>query len=246
MFIRSEIRKESRELLRRAQPPALRFAALLLLITVVLNLADLFCSGPSYETLLDSGPLGVFVFILTGLISLLLEAGRAEYCLAVRRGEPSAYADLFYGFSFALRFIALLLLESLLVGLGLVFFVVPGLILLYRYRFALYILCEEPQTGIVEALRRSAAELKGFKSELFLLDLSFIGWELLCSLPLGVWEYLRSYTMLTEGLGDAAAVLINTLLTFPSLLLGFYRSLAELGLRERIAQYRGQAPGAEG
>ncbi|MGM9662714.1 MAG: DUF975 family protein [Oscillospiraceae bacterium] len=243
MIIRSEIRRESREILRRAQPPVLRFAALLLLVTAVLNLADLFCSGTTYESLMNSGPVGIFVYILTGLISLLLEASRAAYCLAARRGEPSAYADLFYGFSFPLRFIALLALESLLVMLGLMLFIVPGFILLYRYRFALYILCEDPQTGVVEALRRSAAELKGFKSELFLLDLSFLGWGLLCSLPLIVWQYMQYYTMLTAGLPDAAVVLVSTLLSFPSVLLAFYRTLSELGLRERIAQYRQQDPG---
>ena len=237
MFIRSEIKRESRELLRRAQPPVVRFAALLLLVTAALNLADLFCSGSTYESLLHSGPIGIFVYILTGLIALLLEAGRAEYCLAARRGEPSAYADLFYGFSFAFRFIALLVLESLLVGLGFLLFIVPGFILLYRYRFALYILCEDPQTGVTEALRRSAAELKGFKAELFLLDLSFFGWALLCSLPMGIWQYMQYYTYLTVGLPDAAVVLISTLLSFPTVLLAFYRSLAELGLRERILQY---------
>ena len=63
-------------------------------------------------------------------------------------------------------------------------FIIPGIIAGYRYRFALYNLCENPEMGVMEALNMSKAQTRGHKWELFVLDLSFLGWELLCTLPM--------------------------------------------------------------
>lgn len=62
----------------------------------------------------------------------------------------------------------------------------PGIIAAYRYRFAMYNLCENPEMGVMEALNMSKAQTYGFKAQLFLLDLSFLGWEILCGLTLGI------------------------------------------------------------
>ena len=236
MFSHSEIRQEARAVLRRGDVPFLRFAGLNLLVTAVLNLLDAFCSGTTYEDLFGSGPAGIFVYVLTMLISLVLEAGRVEYCAAAHRGERAEYADLFCGFSYAIRFITVMMLQAVLVGLGFSLFLIPGILLLYRYRFALYILCEDPSLSATEILRRSGEELKGFKGELFLLDLSFLAPAMLCVAPLLLWQYAP--LEFSASLPDVVVTLISTLLTFPSLLLIFYRTAAELGFRSRILQLK--------
>jgi hypothetical protein len=63
-----------------------------------------------------------------------------------------------------------------------------GIIAAYRYRFALYNLCENPELGVMEALAMSKAQTLGFKWQLFVLDLSFIGWNILVSLTLGILD----------------------------------------------------------
>lgn len=40
--------------------------------------------------------------------------------------------------------------------------------------------------GVMEAISMSKAQTAGYKGDLFLLDLTFIGWNLLCSLTLGI------------------------------------------------------------
>lgn len=62
----------------------------------------------------------------------------------------------------------------------------PVIIAGYRYRFAIYNLCENPDIGVMEAISMSKAQTAGYKGDLFLLDLTFIGWNLLCSLTLGI------------------------------------------------------------
>ena len=75
----------------------------------------------------------------------------------------------------------------------------PGIIAAYRYRFALYNLCENPEMGVMEALNMSKAQTLGFKGQLFVLDLSFIGWYLLSGLTAGILLiWLAPYRMQTE------------------------------------------------
>ena len=64
--------------------------------------------------------------------------------------------------------------------------VIPGIIAAYRYRFAVLNLCENPELGVMEALNMSKAQTSGYKGQLFMLDLSFIGWAILCGLTMGI------------------------------------------------------------
>ena len=63
-------------------------------------------------------------------------------------------------------------------------FVVPGIIAAYRYSMAPFIMAENPDIGIREAVRRSKMIMHGNKLRLFRLQLSFFGWYLLTALSL--------------------------------------------------------------
>lgn len=65
-------------------------------------------------------------------------------------------------------------------------FVIPGIIKAYSYSMAMYILAENPEMGAREAIDRSKAMMDGHKMELFVLELSFIGWYLLCAITFGI------------------------------------------------------------
>ena len=60
---------------------------------------------------------------------------------------------------------------------------IPAFFLSYCYDMADYLLLEESRLGPVQALRESRRRMKGFKSNLFWLELSFIGWALLSMIP---------------------------------------------------------------
>lgn len=77
-------------------------------------------------------------------------------------------------------------MQYIFVFLWSLLFIIPGIIAGYRYRFALYNLCENPEMGVMEALNMSKAQTRGHKWELFVLDLSFLGWIILCGLTLGI------------------------------------------------------------
>ena len=72
--------------------------------------------------------------------------------------------------------------EKSLYDFGLEIATRSGIIAAYRYRFALYNLYENPGIGVMEALNMSKQQTLGYKGQLFMLDLSYIGWLLLASL----------------------------------------------------------------
>lgn len=174
---RRRLKAETRELLRSAQVPPRAMTALYLGLLLALNLADYLAGGVS------SGLPGTFITVLTALVSVVLGAGFALYCMAVRRGERAEFLTLFDGFSFVGKIIGLSIVTAAFTFLWSLLFVIPGVIAAYRYRFAMYNLLEDPELGILEALDMSKRQTDGYKGQLFLLDLSYLGWGLLASLP---------------------------------------------------------------
>ena len=62
----------------------------------------------------------------------------------------------------------------------------PGIIKSYEYRMIPYILAENPSINWREAFRLSKAMMDGQKWNTFVLDLSFIGWDLLSAVTGGL------------------------------------------------------------
>jgi len=60
--------------------------------------------------------------------------------------------------------------------------VIPGIIAALRYSMAPYYLAENPDMKASEAIRKSKETMKNLKMSYFMLQLSFVGWNLLVSL----------------------------------------------------------------
>ena len=182
------IKAESRSLLRTGEVNPFRMTLFYLLITLVLDMIN---SGVSY--MIDSaGGFTVlsfsFVSILVGLVALVLNAGYYCYCFGILRREEMPYESLFDAFPFAGKVILLFIVQYIFILLWTFLLVIPGIVAAYRYRFAMLNLCENPEIGVMEALNMSKAQTLGFKWQLFVLDLSFIGWNILVSLTLGILD----------------------------------------------------------
>lgn len=77
--------------------------------------------------------------------------------------------------------------------------IIPGIVKSYQYLMVPYILTEYPDMEYHEALARSRDMMKGNKWRAFVLGLSFILWNLLSAITLGVAEifYVGPYRNLT-------------------------------------------------
>ncbi len=101
-------------------------------------------------------------------------AGLAHLLLLLfreRRLEPLA---LFDGFGFYLKCLALDIYIMLVTTIGLIAFLVPGLMFYYRYSQAYFILAEHPEKRVGQCLAESAFLMDGNKFNLFKLDLTYL------------------------------------------------------------------------
>lgn len=171
---RRALKAQTRETLRSAQVSPKLFTALYLALVLALNVVDSFTG---------SGALATFASILVTLLAVVMDAGFVLYCMAVRQGERAEYLALFDGFSFAGKIIALNIVKWFFIILWSMLFTIPGIIAAYRYRFALYNLCENPEISVFEAMNMSKRQTLGYKLQLFQLDLSYLGWLFISSLP---------------------------------------------------------------
>ncbi len=76
-------------------------------------------------------------------------------------------------------------------------FIIPGIVASYKYRMAIYIQIDNPEYSASECIRISKEMMMGHKAELFVLELSFIGWALLTIIPfvsLYVLPYIETTT----------------------------------------------------
>ena len=65
-------------------------------------------------------------------------------------------------------------------------FVIPGIIKSYEYRMVPYILAENPGMNSQDAFMISRRMMMGQKFDVFVLDLSFIGWHILSAISFGL------------------------------------------------------------
>ena len=81
---------------------------------------------------------------------------------------------------------ALLLVMVFSTLLGIVTLGIGAIVLSYAYGMVPYLLRDYPELSAREALRTSSQMMKGHKWDLFVLDLSFIGWILLGIMTAGI------------------------------------------------------------
>ncbi|MBR1798850.1 MAG: DUF975 family protein [Bacteroidales bacterium] len=80
-------------------------------------------------------------------------------------------------------------LRSLYTSLWTLLLIIPGIIMAYAYAMTPYILHDQPELSPHQCIVRSKEMMRGYKWKLFCLDLSFIGWLLLCVITLGILSF---------------------------------------------------------
>ena len=206
------IRREAREAMQAARVPPLRFTAVYFAATIALSLVDAAAGRVLGGVNVLSFSLS-FVSILVSLVVTVLSAGYACYCLRVQRGEYAPIETLLDAFPFAGKVVALTLLQGVLIGVGLTLFVVPGVVAALTYPLALFHLCEEPERGVLDAMRRSRAEMRGRRWAFFLLHVGFLPLLLLAALALLASQEILSPLFPNTLAGDLEFVLASGALT---------------------------------
>lgn len=138
----------------------------------------------------------VVVYLILGAVSftaigsLILSGplilGLSDLLIRMRRNETWSFGALFDGFNNFGTVFALHFLNSLFIALWSLLLVVPGIIKALSYSMSMFILRDNPTISQSEARMRSIEMMNGNKGRLFCLQLSFIGWIILCGLTFGI------------------------------------------------------------
>ncbi len=142
---------------------------------LMLLVVYLICSAVSGAA--SSFTCGIAAFVITG--PLMYGLNRISVDL-VKGKKDIEIEDTFVGFkeAFGQSFL-LYLMTTIFTFLWSLLFIIPGIIKTYAYAMAPYILQDDPTKDWKRCLDESQEMMKGYKWQLFCLELSFIGWTLL-------------------------------------------------------------------
>lgn len=206
-FSRALLKQDAKNRIRNSKPQVLWVGVVYLLLTSVLSTLALRAtsSGMTMQNLqqfythIENGDMeyalrlydammpstaGQIIELLLQLVSTIVGAGWVLFLLNTIRNNAPAFGNLLDGFGFFWKLIWLNLVMGFFIALWTLLFIVPGIVAAYRYRLALYLLLDNPNRSALECIRESKRLMNGRKMELFVLDLSFIGWSLLTLFPL--------------------------------------------------------------
>ena len=140
--------------------------------------------------------LGVLYFILGSVI----EVGYARFNLNLTAGEKPPFETLFSYFPYWKTVAVTMLLQAVYIFLWTLLLIIPGIMASYSYAMTGYILAEHSELTAGEAIAQSKAMMAGNRWWLFCLQFSFIGWDILCALTLGIGNLaLRPYRHAAEA-----------------------------------------------
>ena len=167
------------------------------------------CKEKAREILKNQWPIGFVVILIQSLIASALSSVtfgigllllQSSLLIAVYNVFINGYAgkkyeinDMLIGVGDNLsNKICLSVLKTIYLALWSLLFVIPGIVKTYSYYVAEFIAMKNPELSASECITKSREIMDGHKWELFVFQLSFIGWHLLAMLTCGIlyiWVY---------------------------------------------------------
>ncbi|MFD2729919.1 DUF975 family protein [Enterococcus camelliae] len=201
--------------------PTLLFIGIFLVVGIPIILSLSLFSQDAATTVMnginstDSDP-NYIVSLGANIIGTLFTTAVTWTFLDVLRGEKqqiSPLTDAFRAFKspFLLSIIVICVLITIFQSLWTLLFVIPGIIKGYSYSQSYTIYYDTyhhtgEQLGYLDSITASRRLMNGHKMQLFLLDLSFIGWHILCILTAGI-----GYLWLTPYIAASHAAFYDNL-----------------------------------
>jgi len=128
----------------------------------------------------------ILSFIPVFIISGAIELGLAAFFINLAEKKDLIFEDAFSGFKNFIKALGVTFFWSLFFILWSLLLIIPGIIATIRYSQAYFILKDNPTISVLDTLKQSSEMMHGYKTDYFLLQLSFIGWAILCILSLGI------------------------------------------------------------
>jgi uncharacterized membrane protein len=129
----------------------------------------------------------IIAYEVVGIVlGSVVGVGYSKFNLDLIDKKAPALSTLFNYFKIWGTAVCAEILRTLYIIVGAILFIIPGILATYNYAMTQYVLAENENLSATEALVRSKSLMIGNRWRLFCLQLSFIGWDLLCVLSLGI------------------------------------------------------------
>lgn len=189
---RVEIKEKAKKLISNNLWNLWKPLLIILAVNIVLSLilSAIFPSKEYYEYANDA--VRSYYNIGDTIGSLLmapLYVGYIVYLLNFIRGKKFEIKDIFSKMNYVLPIWAVTFLVSLFTGIGLIFLIVPGIIISLMLAIVNYIMADMAEmkiTDTMKILKQSKEMMDGHKWDYFVFGLSFIGWWLLVGITFGI------------------------------------------------------------
>lgn len=196
MWTRKELKDRTKQVMSRSYGKMFIVAFLASLIYAAVNVdVETITSEPYIASLL------AISFILLGVFAVNpIVVGASRFFLLNTEGDTKI-SEVFSMFKFDYwNVVKVMLMQRIKVILWTLCFIVPGIIKAYEYSMIPYILAEDSSTPMKDAFAMSKKMTDNQKMDMFILDLSFIGWFLLGSLACGIGAlFVAPYTSGTQA-----------------------------------------------
>lgn len=188
--------------------PAVICSVVYVILTMAVSMSSAFAD--------ENSPTGIFIvslllqFVLSFIVTMPAGLGyyNAHKELFVS-GDDKMTSNMFkIGFGNWFRNVWAMLLYGVVVFIGFIFLIVPGVVIAIGCSLVPYLVVDKPELSAAETLKLSWNMMKGHKWQFFVLSLSFIGWGILCLLTLGIgyfWLNPYMYTAMAAFYVDVKA-----------------------------------------
>ncbi len=149
----------------------------LLLITIICSILYIIQQIYNYFNPHATAIITLISFFITFLVLQPLICGKARCFILASQGTHSNIFDLFYFFSHDYwNIVKIMFIMNLKIVLWALLFIIPGVIKAYEYQMIPYILAEQSNISLQDAFKESKKMTDNQKLDMFILDLSLIGW----------------------------------------------------------------------
>ncbi len=182
------------------------------LIQTVIVILPVIIVNVFFESQFTEGIVNLYSVFISGPISL----GYAMFMIQIFRGVKALPSEIFSGFEYFGRALSVYITIALLAFICFIPFLIcvflafwvplfplgilvgilaviafflgaaGAVIVQYRYAMAYYVLADNPQQRTMDCLRESKRIMQGNKWKLFCLEISFIGWVIVCIFTVGI------------------------------------------------------------
>ncbi|MEE0877952.1 MAG: DUF975 family protein [Treponemataceae bacterium] len=130
------------------------------------------------------------ISLLTSLVNIIIYGifgiAFAKFYLDMTQKDKMQFQDFLNNLSMFTRGILGQLWMTLWIFLWSLLFFIPGIVKTFAYSQMHYILAEYPEVSVTEAMKISMKITKGYKWDIFVMYLSFLGWMILSMLSCGI------------------------------------------------------------